>query len=235
MEKLMISLIPWKGEPTAPPYMDSTFSERVDSKDPYNKPVYSNNWFEYSPMRAGKPVPLTDDYKLPESFYWICPSVRKLDTDYYDHSKGVILSKDLFDFLQGFSNEDEYEKAQVIPVSGIGERISEKDYLFQRFLRQKNKDYIDFERSPRHKRANKTMPLYLYPDFNLKTTNLPDYFWIKNQLVAEASVAEQINSLQLKGFKMVSLDTYLEEIDFRDRHPYPDLKTMLGRDIPIFG
>ena len=54
MANFKILLTPWHGTPIAPPYIDSTFTEEIKSKNPYNNPVYSNDWFNYSPMRAGK-------------------------------------------------------------------------------------------------------------------------------------------------------------------------------------
>ena len=47
MANFKILLTPWHGTPIAPPYIDSTFTEEIKSKNPYNNPVYSNDWFNY--------------------------------------------------------------------------------------------------------------------------------------------------------------------------------------------
>ena len=129
--KFKMLLTPWHGTPIAPPYIDSTFTEEIKSKNPYNNPVYSNDWFNYSPMRARKPVPLTDNYKLPAHFYWICSNVKRLETDYYSHSKGVILSSCLFEFLKQFKCYDEYDICEVTPLSRKLAPISDKKYYFR--------------------------------------------------------------------------------------------------------
>ena len=41
MVKFRMLLTPWHGTPIAPPYIDSTFTEEIKSKNPYNNPVYS--------------------------------------------------------------------------------------------------------------------------------------------------------------------------------------------------
>lgn len=133
MANFKILLTPWHGTLIAPPYIDSTFTEDIKSKNPYNNPVYSNDWFNYTPMRAGKPVPLTDNYKLPAHFYWICSNVKKLGTDYYSHSKGVILSSCLFEFLKQFNCYDEYDICEVTPLSRKLAPISDKKYYFTRW------------------------------------------------------------------------------------------------------
>ena len=235
MDKFKILITPWHGDPSAPPYIESTFTEKIDGKDPYNKPVYSNDWFNYSPMRAGKPVPLTDEYKLPPSFYWICSGVKKLDTDYYAHAKGVILSEDFYRFLQQYSCADTFEVAEVQALSKKLEPISDKKYFFLRFTKQSIQDYIDLAKSEKQKRENKVVPMFVYTDFAIKSDDgLPDYFWLKNELIAKQPLGDEINGRHFKGFKMVALKVYADEIHFRDQHPYPDLAIMEERDSAIF-
>jgi hypothetical protein len=231
MANFKILLTPWHGTLIAPPYIDSTFTEDIKSKNPYNNPVYSNDWFNYTPMRAGKPVPLTDNYKLPAHFYWICSNVKKLGTDYYSHSKGVILSSCLFKFLKQFNCYDEYDICEVTPLSRKLAPISDKKYYFIRFKHLAYNLFIDLENSNRIKRMNKVITSYLYLDFQLREqTVYPDIFWMKNVLVAKDSVADLINRNGFSGFRMVELKDFVDEYTFRDTHPYPTLEDMKDRD-----
>lgn len=227
---LKIILTPLR-DPTAPPYIDSTFTEDIKSKDPYNNPVYSNDWFDYSPMRVGVKVPLTDNYKLPPHLYWICANVKKLDTDYYSHSKGVILSSVFYELLKQYSCNDCYEVSKITPLSKKLEPISEKKYFLLRFNEFSYLDILDLDNSDRTKRPNKVITQYLYSSFSFKNKDsVPDYFWLKNELVTTELLGNNINERRFKGFKMVFLKEYVEEYLFRDTHPYPTAKDIKERD-----
>lgn len=231
MEMFKILLTPWRGVSVAPPYIDSTFTEDIKIKDPYNNPVYKNDWFNYLPMRAGKFIPLTDNYKLPYHFYWICSNVKRLEADYYSHAKGVILSSGFYEFLKQFKCYDEYEICEVTPLSKKLIPISDKKYFFIRFTHFSYNKFIDLDKSSKIERKNKIITQYLYLNFTLKEHDIsPDIFWIKNELIAKDSVGNLINEQGFCGFKMLNLEDFVDEYTFRDTHPYPTLNEMMERD-----
>jgi len=226
-----ILLTPWCPVSMTPAYIDSTFTEDINIKDPYNNPVYKNDWFNYSPMRAGKAVPLTDNYKLPSHFYWICSNVKRLDIDYYSHTKGVIVSSVFFNFLKQFKCYDEYEMSYITPLSKKLTPISDKKYLFIRFTNFSFYKLIDLEKSNKIRRQNKIITQYLYLNFSLREQNaFPDIFWMKNELVAKDPIGNLINEKGFCGFKMLALKDFANEYTFRDTHPYPTLNEMRERD-----
>ena len=224
-----ISLTPWCTNSIAP--VDSTFTEDIKLKDPYNNPIYKNDWFNYVPIRAGKSIPLTDKYKLPSHLYWICSNIKKIELDFYSHSKGIILSSAFFHFLKQFKCYDKYEIAEITPLSRKLTSISDKKYVFIRFTDISFEKFVDLEKSDRIRRKNKVIAQYLYLNFSLKDSDVsPDIFWMKNKLIAKEQVGELINEKGFLGLKMLNLKDFADEYIFRDMHPYPTLNEMKKRD-----
>lgn len=226
----------WISKPGFPVDIECTFTESLDTPDPYNKPVQTGGWFNYD-VYKGKPVPPSGEFALPDKLYGVCKNLKKFEADFF--YKGYffkfIVSGAFLKFIQENALlKDEYDYCPLELVSKKNEPIARQDYYYLRVFRFHN-DIINWDTTPKAKKQRVVIPMHYYPQLNFKEgVEVPPMFFINDPVYSQGffcndEIKSKIEAAGLKGFALVPTQEFADEQQFRDGHPYPETELMKSR------
>lgn len=123
-------LKPQKGVPI---FLEAILKEEFDSKEPMAPKNY-----DWASVRGKKYA------NYPDSLWLICKE-KLLLFDYYPFLNGFIISDLFLSVINEFINSDDIEKVSLNVISNKGEKITDKEYFFMRFIEKES--VIDYENS----------------------------------------------------------------------------------------
>lgn len=226
----------WLSKPGFPVDIECTFTESLDTPDPYNKPVQTGGWPDYD-VYKGKPVPPSGEFALPDKLYWVCKNLKRFDVDFF--YKGYffrfIVSGAFLEFIRENSLlEGEYDYCPLEPVSPKKDPIALRGYYYLRVFRFHN-HIVDRNTTPKVKKQRVVLPMHYYPHFNfVEGAEVPPMFFINDPVYAQGffcneEIKSKMVAAQLAGFALVPMQEFADEQQFRDGHPYPETELMKSR------
>lgn len=234
---IFASLFPWYGFPGVKPYFDSTLTENISGKNPYNKPIRSGNWFNYH-IYKNNPVPPSGPFTLPEKLFCICSGISKFDSDFYYHGYfyRFIVSERFVNFLkENKLAEGEYDLCEIEMLSKKLDPLSDKKHYLIRFFKFHDQLFNWQESESIKKKGSVSNEVY-FPSPKLSgISETPPFFlllqgFLRSAFLCTREIKEKLDKEKFKGFVMVPVDEYVDVQQFRDNYPMATKELMQHED-----